>query len=156
MSSTREMVEELARHLSTSSTSGGSTAFVIGTTIFANAQPHSTRATLALFETPGSPPGYHHGTAALPDWEMPHLQVVARSTAPASGATVPNPTNAKKLLRRAVSRLEGITNQAVQGSTYLRVEPISSLFLARVEDDGRQVFACNFEITRRPSTSGLN
>ena len=150
------MVDELARHLSTSSTSGGSTKFVIGANTFANFHPHSTRATLAITETPGGPPNYHFGSSDLPSWENPHLQVSARTTAPASGATVPNPSNAKLLLRRAVTRLSKVTNMTVQGSSYLRVDPISSLFLARIEDDGRQVYACNFEVSRRPSTSGLS
>jgi len=141
---------------STDSTSGGSTAFVIGSNLFANYQPHSTRATVCLYETPGGPPQYHFGSTNVASWENQRLKVSARSSAPPSGATVADPTNAKILARRALTRLQDISNQTVQGSTYLRVQATSSIYLSRVEDDGRQVYDCDYDVMRRPSTTGLN
>lgn len=151
MASTRDMVEELCLHLDAQST-----AITVGTNLFANdLPPLSTRACLAVIETPGGPPEYHFGNDDLPSWERLHVQLTARTTAPASGATIPNPVAAKRLLRRGYTILSKIANETVQGSTYLRAEPLQAPFLARTEPDGRQVYAANFEVTRVPSTNGL-
>ena len=146
------MVEELATHVDANSTRA-----TIGTTLFANDLPHSTRATMAIMETPGGPPGQHFGDNDLPGWERPSVMFVARTTAPASGTTVPVPTNARRLLQDAFTIVQRIANEnvgstAVGTSYYLRIEPAQSPYLTRIEDDGRQVFAFNASVWRTPST----
>lgn len=143
------VAEDLATYLDSNSSS-----FTSGASLFVNGLPHSTGAALAIYESGGLDPQQHYGDGTLPAWENITVQLVARTSAPTGGATIPSPVNARTLMHKAWVLLNGIVNEELSGSTYLRVEPRQSpMRLPEPENDGRVLFSCNFDVMRVPSTS---
>lgn len=141
--------EDLATYLDAQSS-----RFTSGTTLFVNAMPHSTAASLAIFESGGLDPQQTYGDGTLPAWENLTVQLVARTSAPTDGATIPSPVNARTLLHTAWVLLNAVVNEELSGSTYLRVEPRQApMRLPEPENDGRVLFTANFDVLRVPSTS---
>jgi hypothetical protein len=147
------MIEEVAAYLDTSSTK-----LAQGDTLFVAVLPESTgaaRPVAALFADPGAPPRNHYGSD--PWAERPRLRVLVRSTDPVAGA-YPNQAPTRQLARDIWFLLERVFDETLTASTgtsarYLRIAAASSPYDAGVDDRGRVVVACEYDVERVPSTA---
>jgi hypothetical protein len=139
------MIEEVGTYLAASTLIGA-----LGTDIFLNALPDSTRVTVALLEAPGGEPSYGLGGATVPIHTRASIDVLVRSSAGSAGYA--NPTNARVKLQRVWNRLSLVTNQTLSGSTYLRISPDDEPHLIDRDEQGRVIFGCSFTVMRRGTT----
>lgn len=145
------MIEDVAGHLI-----AASTRYVAGESLFANAHPVVDIASLSLWESGGQAPVQSYGASWLPSWEVPTLQLLAKTTRPSSGSLVPYSSNARSLIHDAFVILNRVSNQTLTGSTayFLRIEPRQSVMvIPGQEEDGRILFTVNFDVLRRPSVA---
>lgn len=153
------MVEQLGGYITSGgiATLGESTAAstgLDGARMFYHTLVDSTSVTIALLEPlGGAAPSRTYGRS-IPAMERPRLRVLTRSTAPAVGASLADPSKAKRTIRRVYARLEGIANTTVSGSTYYRVEAPQPPWQHDRDQAGRIIFACDFIVTRAPSSTG--
>ncbi len=140
------MIEELAEHLAQNST-----RLALGDNLFINVLPESTGAAAAIIETGGLAAEQTFQDGA-PQIERPRVQILTRSTRPVSGA-VPYSTTAGGMIHDAYHVLNGVASETIQGSSYLRVEPVQSPFSIGQDEAARLMFSCNFDVWRRGSTS---
>lgn len=140
-----ETAKDLAQYLST----GG--VGVQGASLFTHVLPETTGAALAIIETPGMLPQPTYGSK-IPSIARPRVQVMARTTAPSSGATVPYTSNARLLIHDAWARLSHVVNQSIRSTTYLSVDPLQDPFQMGRDEKGRILFAFNAQVSKVPST----
>lgn len=130
------LIEEVGTYLDAQST-----RFSLGSSaaggLYLNDLPELPATASALIETGGSEP---RRTFRGNGWENQRVQLYCRSTSSAI---------ARANIDAAWTILEGVTNQALSGSTYLRVSAVQSPFLLDRDVAGRIVFAANFDIARR-------
>ncbi len=93
--------------------------------------------------------------ASLAAWENPRIQIVVRSTAGQAG--FPTSANARTVANDAWAALIKVHNQNLPTSTgnhsyYLRIEPVSSPYLADQDSKGRFMFTFHCDVMRTPST----
>lgn len=139
------MIEEIGTYLA------GSTAIgALGTDVFLNALPESTRVVVGVLEAPGQPPEFVLGSTP-PAYSRASIDVLVRSTVGPSGYSIP--TNARARIQRVWNRLSAVTNTSLSGSTYLRIEPTSEPYLVDRDEKGRVVFGCSFTVLRRGTTT---
>jgi hypothetical protein len=141
------MIEQIGAYLTTSTAAGIGT---LGTDVFLNVIPETTRVTVAVFELAGRPASFALGGRA-PAYTQSSIEIMVRSTVGPTG--IANPTNARARIQRAWNRLSQVSNQTIGGSTYLRIEPESEPYLADRDEQGRVVFSAEFTVTRRGTTS---
>jgi len=141
----------LAQHLSTNglgsfgaSTSTGPCGIVYRSMV------ESTGVLLALYEGPGAPPVRTFGDAGQPSIERARLQVLVRSTAPTGGADVPLSSAAMGVARQAYLVLDGVVNTTIAGSTFQRVEPVQPPYQLQRDEQGRIIFAANYDVWWSP------
>lgn len=129
-------IEDVAYYLDSSST-----AMTRGVDLFAHTLPETTadRVAVGLFERQPPPPIGRFGTGT--PIRRHAVQVIVRSTMPTNGEGIVNPTNARARADSAWSILNGITNQTIQGSTYLRAEPQTEPFTLGQDERGRLMFS---------------
>jgi hypothetical protein len=139
------MIEDIGTYLT--ATTGNGT---LGTDVFLNVMPETTRLVTAIVETRGGPPAFSLG-GTVPVHTEQAIEIVVRSTAGTGGYA--NPTNARTRIQRAYLRLNGIANAALSGSTYLRVQANQDPYLAERDEQGRVVFRCGFSVMKRGSTA---
>lgn len=130
------LVEDIGTYLA-----GASTRFVLGTKTFLNYFPDTPNRASAIHEYAGPEPDFVQGPSTKPAWENARFQVACRST---------SSTAARGDINTAWALLNGIVNQTLSGTTYLRVAALQSPFLMERDKKGRPVFACNFQAQRRP------
>ena len=142
------MIEEVAAWLVTQSCG------TAGTSLFAGVLPDSTGLAAGIIERAGGPPSRTYQTD-LPWAEDARIRVLVRSTQPSSGATLPVPTNARERAQKIWRALDGVTNSTsiAAGKMYLRIEALQSPWLERHDEKGRVVYACDYAVTRVPTTS---
>lgn len=132
-----------------------STALTVGTNLFADALPADVATvTVGAFERPGQMRVPVYGETSA--FERPVVLVIARSTAPVDGATVPNPTKARNEAWKAYRALNAVVNEAAHvGSTrtFGAIEPNEAPHLMETDDQGRQLYAFTAIAWVRPSTS---
>lgn len=128
------MIEDVVAYLDS-----GSTGIAAGTDLFAHTLPETTGVAVGVFEREGPAPVRSFGAGSTP-MQRGLVQVLVRSTAPANGESVAVPTAARALADTCWSRLEGIANTTLSGSTYLRAEPTSSPYALTRDEAGRIVF----------------
>lgn len=129
------MAEDLATYLDNQST-----RFTIGTNLFINDLPHEPGTCSALIEQPGIAPRYTIGNSTKPAWENPGFQMTFRSTSSTKGRA-----NAQA----AWDVLESVANQALSGTTFMRVNLTQSPFFLRRDAQDRAIFAFNGVCMRR-------
>ena len=139
------MIEEVGTYLTSSTTIG-----TLGTDVFLNVLPETTRVTVALFENAGQAPSHTIG-GRVAAFTQPSVEILVRSTAGSGG--IANPSNARAKIQRVYNRLSTVANQTISGSTYLRIVPEGEPYLYDRDEQGRVVFACSFVVTRRGTTS---
>jgi len=138
------MIEDIGTYLT--ATTGNGT---LGTDVFLNVMPETTRLVTAIVESRGGSPEFALG-GSVPINTQQKIEIVVRSTAGSGGFA--NPTNARARIQRAYNRLNGIANTALSGSTYLRVVADHDPYLVERDDQGRVVFKCGFSVMKRGST----
>lgn len=135
-------IEDIAQHLDTSST-----AITRGVNLFAHTLPETTAVAVGLFER--TPPGpvqrFGSGTPAI---RRHTIQVLARSTMPTNGEALPVPTNARARADVCWTAMNGILNTTINGSTYLRAEPLTEPFEIARDERGRVVFGFSAVVWR--------
>lgn len=139
------MIEEIGGYLAASTGIG-----TLGTDVFLNVLPDSTRVVVGLFETGGSPPAYAIGSKK-PAYTHPSFEVRVLSTEGVAGYA--NPSVARTKIQRIWNRLAGVSNATIGGSTYLRIEADGEPYLLDRDERGRVMFACSFSVMRRGTTS---
>lgn len=138
------MIEEIGTYLAASTAIGA-----LGTDLFLNVLPESTRVVVGVLEAPGGQPQYVlAGSKAA--YNTASIDVLARSTVGPSG--VANPTAARQRIQHVWNRLSAVANQTLSGSTYLRIEPDNEPYLLDRDERGRVVFGCSFSVYRRGTT----
>lgn len=130
------------------STSGVGT---VATNLFVGDVPDIVDQAIAVRETGGAftvhtfgsgPSGaYGAGSAAL---EQPRVQVVSRATAYAT---------ARAKMQDAFNVLDGRRQRTINGVTYHWIRAVQSPFDLGRDQNGRQRFACNFDIVKAVSSS---
>lgn len=127
------LIEELGTYLDAQST-----RFTLGTNVYLNYMPGTPATCVALYETPGFEPGRRYGGG--PAWENTRMQMVCRSSAS---------TKARADADVAWGIFEGIANQVISGSTFMRVAAVQSVFLIARDPAGRTEYGANFDVMRR-------
>lgn len=130
------MAEDLVTYLDAQST-----RFTAGTNLYINDLPHEPATCASLVETPGLPPTYTMGNSTKPAWEQPGFQMSFRST---------SSTKARANAQAAWDLLESVANQALSGTTFMRVNLTQSPFFLKRDSQDRPVFAFNGICMRRP------
>lgn len=129
------LVEDIGTYLAAQST-----LFVLGTKTFLNFMPDSPNRAQSIIETGGPAPEFVMGASTKVAIEHPRIQMVCRST---------SSTAARADMDRAWVILNGVANQVLSGTTYLRISAVQSPFLLERDAKGRPVFGCNFDVMRR-------
>lgn len=133
------ILDDLSDYLSTNGVG------TVGTNLFKGTLPSTPDAAVALFKTGGPAPvnmmGAGPGTAVV---ERPHVQVLARDT---------RSDAAEKKAQDVWSLLDAFGDKTINGVRYLSVYALQTPFFLNRDGSGREVFACNFEVTREPATS---
>lgn len=129
------LIEDVASYIDTNST-----RYALGTSLFLNNLPTHPNRAQALIETPGSPPARTLGGATV-SWEQARFQLTCRST---SSAT------ARADIQAGWDILEGVKNQTLSSNLFLRISAVQSPFLLARDEQGRPVFAANFDAWRVP------
>lgn len=142
-------VEDINTYLA--STAGGGTLGTEGTSIFEFAVVETTGRAVFTFEYPGAPPSQGYGSSGV-FIENQRVQVLCRSTKPSVGA-IAETNGARGLAHHVMRKLNRVVNTTLSGTTYLRIEPLQSPFFLDRDETGRVLFACNYEVQRRASTS---
>jgi len=120
-----------------------STRFTAGTNLFLNFMPDQPGTATAIIETPGLAPAQVFGSD-LPAWENARVQVVCRST---------SSTKARANANDAWFQLQEVANETLSGRSYLRISAVQSPFLMARDEQGRVVFAANFDVVRRTTAA---
>ena len=127
------VLEELGAYLDAQST-----RFTAGTNLFYNWLPSEPGTAASIIETGGLPPAYTFG-GDLPKYENQRVQVMCRST---------SSTRARGNMNDAWVQLQEIENETLSSRSWLRVSAVQSPFSLGQDDQGRWLFACNFEAVR--------
>lgn len=127
------MLDELAAFLD-----AASTRFTAGTNLFADFLPDEPNRATLLVEMPGGPPARVMSTGS-PAWENARFAVFSRST---------SSTQAHDDLDVAWNTFEGVVNQSLSGTYYLRVAANESPYLWGRDEIGRAHFTASFSVMR--------
>lgn len=119
-----------------------------GVSLFVDSLPEST-GIAAVLSVSASVYGDRHYGNDVPDIERPRVELLVRSTAPASGGSVPTSTASKAAAEGIYRSLVSIANQAVNGSTFLSVDAdAGGPYLLDRDPQGRIYWRCAFAVDR--------
>lgn len=127
------LVEELATYLDAEST-----RFQLGSNWFINWLPSEPGTAASITETGGLPPAHTFG-GDLPKYENQRVQVMCRST---------SSTRARANMNDAWFQLQEVANESLSSRSWLRASAVQSPFSLGQDEQGRWLFACNFEAVR--------
>lgn len=108
---------------------------------FKGTLPESPDACLALLEYPGGEPEFIHNTPGVVGLERARCQLTVRDADYQTG---------RSRIETAAARLSLIVNRTLGAARYVRVRPLQSPFLLRMDANNRPVFAVNFEVRKAP------
>jgi hypothetical protein len=131
------MLEDLGGYLDTQLQT-----LTLGTNFFYGLMPETVANVVAIYANGGAPPNFTMGSNHLPRLERPQLQSLVRNTSYATG---------ESLAISVYQTLTQITNQSINGTTYLRVEALSMPALLERDANKRAIFTCNFDVVRIPT-----
>jgi len=129
------VLEELGGYLVTNM------GLVLGTNLFLSDLPDQPDSCVALLEAPGPPPQDFFGSATLPGYEMPHVQVLSRD---------PGYANAKANATLAWDWFTKLNNTTLGAVSYLRAHPLQSPFNGGRDPALRSIIVFNVEVTKVP------
>lgn len=132
------LLEEVGAHLASQST-----RFVVGTNLFYNFMADEPNTATALYETGGTAP-VDTFASAIAAWEQPRVQVVCRAT---------SSTHARTNIDKAWKVFNRVANATLSGVSYLNISAVQSPFLLERDSRGRVIFACNFDVMRRTTST---
>lgn len=115
----------------------------VGTTIFYGGLPDSPDNCLALLEYGGRAPEHDLGTTALRH-EYPRVQVLTRNTVYLTGI---------KKAQDVTHAFTAVRNTTLSDVGYKGIDPVQSPFSLGQDNNGRWVFACNYEVCKTLSSS---
>jgi hypothetical protein len=114
-----------------------------GTDMFLGRLPTEPSECCALVEYSGDPPLRNQSEGAArsgaQSGERPRVQLLCRATDYDTG---------RSLIQSIWQALDGIVNQTVNGTFYVRVSAINSPFFLMRDDNERWIFAANFSVTK--------
>lgn len=128
------LLSDLGSYLDTQSAS-----ITLGTNFFYSTIPESPDNCVALIEESGVSPVFTQGSSGLPVIERPQVQILVRNTSYENG---------QALIENLYRILTQVTNQSINGNTYLRVSAIASPAMINRDNNRRCIFTCNFEVQR--------
>jgi hypothetical protein len=137
------ILDELAKYLQDNGIG------TVGTNIFKSYSPNKPDSALIIYETGGDRPQDTFGSTNVAAWENPRIQIVSRST---------EYQTARNTAEDAYKTLIGIANQTIKanvadsGSFYLRVSAMQSPFRLGIDQNSRNLVACNFDVMKTLST----
>lgn len=140
------LLDEIAYHLQTNSI--GTIASTAANGIYKAFMPHAPATCTVLYEYTGQAPQQRF-SSSTPAYEIPHFQIVCRSTSYATARTKAH--SIFKLLNGVVSQTIKPSSGAT-GCTYFSIEPNQSPFdMGKDENDYMRV-ACNYAAKKNLST----
>lgn len=114
-----------------------------GTDLFYGLMPTEPEVCCALVEYGGEPPmrNQSEGAAGVgaQTGERPRIQLLCRAATYETG---------RSTIQAIWQALDGVVNQTINGTFYVRVAAQQSPFLLERDDNGRCVFAANFAVTK--------
>ena len=132
------ILDDLADYLSTSGVG------TIGTNLFKNALPSTPDLAVALFLTGGPAPEHRMSSGPVSAVvERPHVAVWVRDT---------RYDGAHKKAQDVWRLLDGYSG-VLNGVSYLWASALQTPFPLEVDEAGRQIVACNYEVMRLPASS---
>lgn len=114
---------------------------VEGTTIFKGILPAEPDFAIQVLDTPGDDPLFQMGADIQGVIEQPRFQILVRSA---------DPLQARVVAAGIWQDLAAVTNQVVNGTYYLRIEPRQSPFMIENDDSERTRIVCNYQAIREP------
>lgn len=142
------MIEKLATWLD-----GQTALLTAGTNLYAHTLAPSTGRCIALQTRPTGATVVRSYQVTMPIMENATLRVLARTTSPAGGADTPYSTGTLALLRVVQAKFETVANQVISGTTFYAVMATGSHWQENRDSQGRIVYAQDFTVSYRPSTS---
>lgn len=118
-------------------------SLTLGTNLFEGLLPNKPDTAAAIYEYPGDPDEYLMGPNSLPAFSHPRVQLVVRALDYEPG---------RVLIETVMRQLETITNEAINGTMYYRVERTSAPSLLHRDPIRRCFFVVNFAVTQEPPT----
>lgn len=122
--------------------------------LFFAQRPDDVDECVTLYEYSGPAPEYDISSSS-PEWEMPHLQIVARSFDPRRAR---DQLRAAYLVLASVCRqgnawlLDNLDSTVARRTQYLRLTPLQQPFQIGYDENRRALWAVNFQIQRRPQS----
>ena len=107
-----------------------------GEDLFKSDLPESPDSAVAIFEYRGQAPIRTSGGIAA---EQPRFQVEVRDSDYQAG---------RLKIEGIEQLLDGLANQTLNGTRYVWIAALDEPFLLRRDEQGRTVFACNFEVLK--------
>jgi hypothetical protein len=114
----------------------------LGVDIFLYQMPDTPDTCIALREYGGGEPSYSH-TYVDPSYEVPRFQMLARAPA------IPD---ARLLAHQVWVTLQSVRNVTLDGTFYLRLQPLQSPFMIERDNNDRWVAGANFEAMKEVSS----
>lgn len=119
----------------------GATALTLGTNLFLGRLPDAPDTCVAIFETGGTLPEQTMGSG-LASIERPRIQVVTRR---------PGYSDARILAYNVWNTLEGVANESLSGTRFLRVSAVQSPYPLERDSTDRIIIVQNFDVLKVPS-----
>lgn len=115
----------------------------VGTNLILGHLPASPIVCCALLEYGGDPPLRNQSEGAArsgaQSGERPRIQLLCRSESYVAG---------RSLIQSIWEALDGVVNQTINGTSYVRVAALQSPFFLEFDDNKRYLFAVNFTVTK--------
>lgn len=111
--------------------------------LFLGVLPETPSECIALTEYAGDQPLRNQADGAArtgaQGGERPRVQLIVRSETYSAG---------RALIQAVWQTLDGIVNETINGTFYVRCQAMQSPFLLRKDDNNRDLFAANFQIAK--------
>ena len=115
----------------------------VGTDLILGHVPPSPSLCCALLEYGGDQPLRNQSEGAAgsgaQSGERPRIQLLCRSETYTGG---------RSLIQSIWQALDGVVNQTINGTFYVRMAAIQSPFLVELDDNNRYLFSANFNVTK--------
>ena len=115
----------------------------VGTDLILGHMPSSPKVCCALLEYGGDPPLRNQSEGAArsgaQSGERPRIQLLCRSDSYVTG---------RGLIQSIWEALDGVVNQTINGTSYVRIASLQSPFFLEFDENKRYLFAVNFSVTK--------
>lgn len=132
------ILDELGAYLAANIT--GPQSLTLGTNLYLGRLPDSPDTCVAIFETGGTLPEQTMG-GTLAVLERPRVQVVTRRA---------GYSDARTLAYNVWNTLEGVANESLSGTRFLRVSAVQSPYPLERDSSDRIIIVQNFDVIKTP------